>query len=241
MLRVPPKHTVVQVLAVHRASLPGGGEPSHDGGGGSLTVQDMTSRTSPRQRPSQAVYRRRRLVALLILLVVLGGIAWGVSALLSGDGEPANAAPADAQPTETATPTPEPPSGEVVPCGADELSATVRTPPSPQVGSTVTFEVTVRNEGPAPCLLDAGPASLVASVTSGSDPVWSSAHCSQDSRELLLDTGARYTVQLPWDARRSTEGCEGDRPWAGAGTYRLALALGEEPVGTENGTVFTLG
>ena len=203
----------------------------------------MTSRTSPRQRPSQAVYRRRRLVALLILLVVLGGIAWGVSALLSGDGEPANAAPqpTEAQPTQAATPTPEPPTGEVVACGASDLSATVRTPPSPQVGATLAFEVTVRNEGAAPCLLDAGPASLVASVTSGSDPVWSSAHCSQDSRELLLDIGARYTVQLPWDARRSAEGCEGDRPWAGAGTYRLVLAIGEEPVGAENGTVFTLG
>ena len=35
------------------------------------------------------MYRRRRIVALLILLAMLGAIAWGVSALLSGDEEPA--------------------------------------------------------------------------------------------------------------------------------------------------------
>ncbi len=184
------------------------------------------------------MYRRRRLVALLLVLLVLGGIAWGVSALLTGDTEPATAAPA---PTEAESATPEPATGEVVACGASDLQATVQAPPSPQVGATLAFEVTVRNEGAAPCLLDAGPGALVASVTSGNDSVWSSAHCSQESRELLLDVAARYAVQVSWDARRSTEGCQGDRPWAGAGTYRLTLGINGEPLGAENGTVFTLG
>lgn len=187
------------------------------------------------------MYRRRRLVALILVLLLLGGIAWGVSALWPGDEQPATAATTAPMPTATEPPTPEPPTGEVVPCGAGDLSATVQTPPSPQVGTALTFEVTVRNEGLAPCLLDAGPASLVASVSSGSDAVWTSAHCSQESNELLLDVDARYTVPVAWDARRSVEGCDGDRPWAGAGTYRLALAIAEEPVGAEDGTVFTLG
>ncbi|WP_299278524.1 hypothetical protein [uncultured Georgenia sp.] len=207
------------------------------------------SSTSPHRRPTRptpAVYRRRRLVALLVLLLLLAGVTWGVTLLL-GRGDAADAAPAADgadQPTAEATPTAqEPASGEVVPCLAQDVDTVlVLDPPAPAPGSAVRFRVTLRNTGEQPCLLDAGPASLVASVTSGSDPVWSSAHCADDATyELLLDTGAESAVTVTWNGRRSAEGCPGDQRAAAAGTYRVSLSLAGEPLGPERGRVFTVG
>ncbi|WP_413452044.1 hypothetical protein AA0Y32_12940 [Georgenia phoenicis] len=184
-------------------------------------------------RPSAAVYRRRRLVALLLLLLVVAGVVWGVTALLgSRDATPA----ATADPTEESTGAPEPSPGEVAACeGADVEADFAIEPTAAEVGA----EVTVRNTGDAPCLLDAGPGTLVASVTSGNDAVWSSAHCAGDAtNKLLLDAGGTTPVTVTWDGHRSAEGCPGGQPQAGPGTYRLALELAGDPLGTE---AFTLG
>ncbi len=183
------------------------------------------------------MYRRRRLVALLIVLLVVAGIAWGVTTLLGG-GQQADAVPAGPS-TEEPSSAPATP-GEVVPCSAADLSTSLALdPPAPVAGEGLTLDVTVRNDGELPCLLDAGPGSLVASVSSGSDPVWSSAHCAGDaSKELLLDTDTETSVAVPWNGSRSAEGCPGEQDRAGAGTYRVSLALAGEPL--EENRVFTL-
>src|SRR5699024_5656564 len=107
-------------------------------------------------------------------------------------------------------------------CDASTLEADLLLdPPTPSAGAAVSFQLTLRNDGQQPCLLDAGPASLAASVRSGGDAVWSSAHCAGDAaEELLLDAGSETSVTVAWDGRRSAEGCPGDQPQVAAGTYR---------------------
>lgn len=192
----------------------------------------MTSPTpgpSRPARPSAAVYRRRRLVALLLLLLLVAGVVWGVTALL-GRGEEATASAttesAGTESAESAAATE--PDGDVTACAAADLGADLALDPT---GAGMGFEITVRNTGQAPCLVDAGPAALIASVSSGSDDVWSSGHCADDAtNELLLDAGTDTAVTVRWDGHRSAEGCPGSQPQAGPGTYRVALALADEPL-----------
>jgi len=186
------------------------------------------------------VYRRRRIGALLVLLLVVAGVVWGVTAFLGRD---AGAAP-EAGTTEAPTgdePTEDPSPGLVEACAAADLETDVALEPAaPAAGSGTSFQVTVRNTGERPCLVDAGPATLAATVVSGADPVWSSAHCAGDAtKELLLDTGAETAVSVPWNGRRSAEGCPSEQPYAGAGTYRVTLELAGESLGTRQ--TFTVG
>ena len=168
----------------------------------------------------------------------MAAVAWGVSALLGRD---AGALPPPAAEAATTPPTEEPSPGHVGECTAADLEADVALgSATAAVGSGTSFEVTVRNAGTGPCLADAGPATLAATVASGSDTVWSSVHCAGDAtKELLLDTGAETVVTVAWDGRRSAEGCPAEQPFAGAGTYRVTLELAGEPLGTRE--VFTLG
>ncbi len=201
----------------------------------------VSSSTGTRgRRPSPAVYRRRRIGALLVLLLVVAGVVWGVTAFLGRD---AGAAP-EAGTTEAPTgdePTEDPSPGLVEACAAADLETDVALEPAaPAAGSGTSFQVTVRNTGERPCLVDAGPATLAATVVSGADPVWSSAHCAGDAtKELLLDTGAETAVSVPWNGRRSAEGCPSEQPYAGAGTYRVTLELAGESLGTRQ--TFTVG
>lgn len=192
-------------------------------------------------RPSAAVYRRRRLVALLLLLLLVAGVVWGVTALLGRDEEGATAAAAaesgDTEPAAATDPAEEAPDGQVAACAAADVGADLALDPT---GAGMAFEITVRNTGQTPCLVDAGPGTLVASVSSGSDDVWSSGHCAGDAtNELLLDAGTDTAVTVRWDGHRSAEGCPGDQPQAGPGTYRVALELAGEPLDLRE--VFEIG
>lgn len=179
------------------------------------------------------------MVALLVLLLLLAAVAWGVSAFL-GRGADATPEPAGAE-VDAPTPTEEPSPGRVGACTAADLEADVALETaSTAAGTGTSFQVTVRNTGTGPCLVDAGPASLAATVASGSDTVWSSAHCAGDAtKELLLDADAETAVTVRWDGRRSVEGCPAEQPFAEAGTYRVALELAGEPLGTRE--AFTVG
>lgn len=192
------------------------------------------------------MYRRRRLGALLVLLLLVAAVVWAVTALLGGR-EAADAttdvpAAPDAA-TDDASPTSAPADpGEVVACAVTDLETELALQPDPPaVGSGTQFEVAVRNRG-LPCMLHAGPAGLVAQVSSGADHVWSSAHCAgEEPAELLLDTGAETTVAVAWDGRRSAAECPADQPQAQEGTYRVMLELDGEPLAPRGGRSFTLG
>lgn len=177
-------------------------------------------------RPSPAVYRRRRLVALLVVLAVLAVAVWGVSALVGRLGGGAAAAGVEAVET-TATDVDEEPTPAASPgdCRADDVDLdVVVAPAAPMAGAEVTFDLTLVNSGDQPCLLDAGPAAIAATVTSGSDTVWSSTHCAADGGDhLLLDTGTEHVTTVRWPGTRSTEDCAPNQPVAGAGTYRVTV------------------
>ncbi len=172
-------------------------------------------------------------MALLLPLLVVAGVVWGVSTLL-GRRDVAAVAPAAAA---EAVESPPSASGHVTGCAAEDIAAEVAVEPA-DTGASI--EVSMRNTGEVPCLVGAGPGTLVAEIGSGTDPVWSSAHCAGDATgELLLDTGAATPVPVRWDGHRSAQGCPGDQPQAGPGTYRLAVTLDGRPLGGTE--VFTLG
>ncbi|PYF99552.1 hypothetical protein SAMN05216184_10664 [Georgenia satyanarayanai] len=176
-------------------------------------------------------------MALLLLLLVVAGVVWGVTTLLGGRDAAADAPPEPAAAEEVATPSPPPSPGHVAVCAAEDVTAEVVVEPA---GTGVSVEMSMRNTGEVPCLVDVGPGTLVAEVGSGTDAVWSSAHCAGEAtEELLLDTGSATPVTVSWDGHRSAEGCPGDQPQVGPGTYRLAVALDGAPLG--DAEVFTLG
>ncbi|GAA1653797.1 hypothetical protein [Georgenia ruanii] len=178
---------------------------------------------SPRRRPSRAVIIRRRIVALVILLAVIALLVWGVTAVVGllrgGDDAPAAEELAAAETT----------TGPVDPqaCQSRELEVDLA-PSATAAGRPVSFDVTLRNTSQAACLVDAGRAALVLTVSSGEDRVWSSADCPAEpaERELLLDAGDTATTTLTWDRTRSAQGCPGGQRAAGGGTYQVMASLG---------------
>ncbi|MCC2322437.1 hypothetical protein [Cellulomonas xiejunii] len=184
------------------------------------------ARPAPPPRPPVHVFWIRRFVVLgLPLLLIIALVVWW-----SGRG--ADAAPQDA-PTVAAAPTPTPtPTAEagVPDCAPTQLALAVTpTAETFPAGVEPTFEVTVTNSGPEPCLVDAGDAQREVVITSGQDRVWSSVDCvpaDADARTLLLAGEQADATQLVWPRVRSAPGCAGDLPTPGAGTYSVTVTVG---------------
>lgn len=212
--------------------------------------------TSPRRRPSKAVYRRRRLALLLVVLLVVAGV---VLAILrpweSNAGTPAPSAsaskPAAAAPSPSDSPSPEAsaaaptteqsPTGEVLPCAEDQVVVTPATDKqSYAAGETVKMTVTLENVSQLDCAIDAGTAAQVFQVTSGDDVYWGSTDCQKDpsNQVVTLTAGQKVPSAAPlvWDRTRSSATtCESeDRPAAPAGgaSYHLAVTIGGVPSAT---------
>lgn len=176
--------------------------------------------------------RRRRIVAVLVLLAVLALIAWGVVAVVGAvrAGAQDVAAP---EPTTSAAPL------DPTACAPADLDVDVAALPAGG-GAPVDLDVTVTNDGESPCLLDAGAGSLVLTVVSGEDRVWSSGDCAGDaSRRLLLDAGDSADASVSWSGARSAPGCADGQGSSGAGTYRVEATLGGAELDVRE--VFTLG
>lgn len=87
------------------------------------------------------------------------------------------------------------------------------------------FRLSVVNVGERSCTYDVGPKALQMRITSGSDRVWSSAHCARQTGSSihLLRRGIPYLTTITWDRRRSTTRCPSKRPTMGKGTYVATL------------------
>lgn len=164
------------------------------------------------------------LVVALLGVAIRGG--WALTRLISewaGDTFSAGAGPSE--PPGEAEETEEAP---VEPQACDPADLDVALDESPSDEGRA-FAVTVENVSDVPCLVDAGAASLVLTVHSGGDRVWSSADCPAGNAErmLLLDSGDTAETSVTWNGTRSEPGCstEGE---AGSGTYRAAVSLGDE-------------
>ena len=157
-------------------------------------------------------------MALLILLTVIALVVWGITAAVRAlsAGSEAAAAPT---PTETAPADPGP-------CEPDDVEVDVA-PSVAATGSPVTFAITLTNDGDVACLADAGRSSLVLTIESGTDRVWSSGDCvaEPDSRPLLLDVDDSTETKMTWNGKRSEVGCPSGLETSGAGSYRVQTSL----------------
>lgn len=199
------------------------------------------------QRPSRATYRRRRLVAVVVALLTLGLLAWGVAALVAalGGSEPETATPPDhvAEEQPGSEDPADEPDGELRPCTGDDLDVDVAMSPSePAAGEGAGLELRLTNDGEQPCLLAADAPSVVVTILSGNDTVWSSTHCeTDDTATLLLDSDVAHETTVRWPGTRSAAGCPADQPVANSGTYRLVVEVDGSPQDGPDGTVFSIG
>ena len=69
-------------------------------------------------------------------------------------------------------------------------------------------------------------------ITSGSDLIWTSQQCRKavPVQDVVVRRDVTTFVDVPWNARRSDDGCPKLTDWADIGTYHVhAAALGGEP------------
>jgi hypothetical protein len=196
-----------------------------------------------------AVYWRRRLVVLVLALVVVGGLVWGLVALLSspegGDSGstsaptelPAlervvppvaslrtpqtSALPSRAAEAAPATP-PAPAPAPGGPCTDAMLALEVRTPGQVAAGSKPTFELVVRNTAPVPCTraLDKELQELVMVDRAGAR-VWGSNDCFPESSDdpRLLGPGETVVLPVVWGGLTSEPSCTAVRAVPPPGSY----------------------
>ncbi|GAA2720446.1 hypothetical protein [Actinocorallia aurantiaca] len=191
----------------------------------------------------QEAYWRRRVIALGAVVLVVGALAWSCS----GDGGSEKEAVAKKKPAASPSPTVSASAGasQAIPtvmvtvtqtatvaaprrrgdaCAARDVVATL----TPDVrefapGTQPSFRLTVVNTGDLDCTFDVGARRLVAQIKSGSDKIWSSAHCdsTEGSSIQMLRRGVPYATTLLWDRRRSGKGCREPRAKALPGTYAV--------------------
>lgn len=200
----------------------------------------MSTPRRPPQRPDAKTFRRRRIVVLIILVLLAGGITYGVLAVKNW------LFPAEPEVVEEQEAEPDGPTAEELAnpkdCRPDALELDVRlSADSLPAGETANIPMTIKNTGEVPCLFDASSSTLSVRITSGDDPVWSSAHCGgglPEERILLLDSGALDTSVVVWPGTRSEKGCPSDQPATSPGTYRLHAVVMLEGGTLESEQVF---
>ena len=209
-------------------------------------MDSATLRQDDGDEEYQEAYWRRRVIALAVVVLVVGGLAWSCSGDGGGEGEAAAKKTASARPspspavsagshtlaiptvmvTVTQTATVAAPRRPGDACAARDVVATL-TPVAREFapGEQVGFQLTVVNTGDLDCTFDVGGGKLVIRVKTGSDRVWTSAHCAarlaQESSIQMLRRGVPYTTTVVWDRRRSSPGCDQPRAKAPAGDYAV--------------------
>ncbi|MFF2488930.1 hypothetical protein ACFVSU_21200 [Microbacterium sp. NPDC058062] len=191
--------------------------------------------TSPRRRPSKAVYRRRRLVLIVGLLVIAAVVwlliaqPWAGAATTSSDEKPPAKNTAESLPVpssqattggtdtgavegavvEGQTPTPgATPTAQ--PCVASEITVEPVTSADTYAGEQQPqFTITLTNNGPD-CTMNVGTSAQSFTVTSGDDIWWRSTDCQSEPSDMIVLIAAGQTVSsataLSWDRTRSAVG-----------------------------------
>ncbi|RII43331.1 hypothetical protein DWB68_03265 [Galactobacter valiniphilus] len=203
----------------------------------------MTSAPGP-QRPSAAVYRRRRIVVGVAALVILGLIVWGavagIGALASaiGGNPEASQSQSTQAPQGSATPSDEASSPSGTPAGAnpdgscpaaavqikastDKASYTAKEKPVLQLELVNTLKVA--------CKANVGPSVQEFIVTSGSDRIFSTKDCQKDAQdyEIQLEPGKTEQANFTWQRNRTQPGCTPVAAEPRPGTYTLQVKLGK--------------
>jgi hypothetical protein len=177
--------------------------------------------TTPRRRPSPAVYRRRRLV-LLIGVLVIAGLVWlliaqpwagAATKADSTDDKSKSQNQTDSLPVpsseateggidtgvvegavvggETPTPGATP---TAIPCVASEVTVEAVTTADTYSGDqTPEFSIKLTNNG-ADCTLNVGTSGQSFTVTSGDDVWWRSTDCQSEPSDMIVTIAAGQTV-----------------------------------------------
>ncbi|MFE4467703.1 hypothetical protein ACFRFH_02705 [Leifsonia sp. NPDC056824] len=196
----------------------------------------MSTFKSPVGPKPSSVYWRRRLIVLLGLVAVVVVIVLIVVRPGSSSGEPATA------PVTTITPAPTA-AATSIPTSSASASGQACKPADVKVeavtdadrytaGQLPQLSVALTNTGANACVLDAGTAQQVFTITSGSEVYWKSTDCqsSKVDAQVLLQPGKTISSQTPitWDRTRSDPStCQAQRaqvPAAGA-SYHLQVSV----------------
>ncbi|GHH68791.1 hypothetical protein [Promicromonospora soli] len=173
--------------------------------------------------------RPRRLGRSIAVLVVLGLGGIGVAVTWPAADPPIVS-------DKVSPPDPVDPNAAAAPCAPEDLDiglAADRTAVTP--GVPVRFTVSVRNEGPVQCLVDAPRRSLAVTLYQGevgeptAERAWSSADCADPDEErlLLLGPGDVDVTSARWSDSRSVPGCEPGQPKPAAGEYSAQVTLAD--------------
>lgn len=202
----------------------------------------MVNMTSP-QRPSAAVYRRRRLVVAIAALVVLALVIWGIVAGVRGiasafsghddknasQGEKKQKAAGGGSSQKAQSPKPAGANPDGT-CPAGAVTITGSTDhPSYGAGQKPVLVMTLKNSLDDPCTLDVGTGAQEFLITSGSDRIFSTKDCQAQGAktELELEPGKEETARFTWGRDRSQPKCAPTNATPRAGTYTLKVSLGK--------------
>ena len=198
----------------------------------------MSTIKHPVGSQSSKVYWRRRLVVGLGLLLVLALLVTIISLVVrpaAGSGAPAGKptpTPASAA-TATDAAASDPAAG---PGACDPASVQVEATTdavSYEPGAQPMLSLSVTNIGDAPCVLNAGTARQVFTVSSGTDVYWTSTDCQKEAGDVdvTLKPGEPVSSGSPlaWDRSRSSPETCGestrDAAPAGGAAYNLSVSV----------------
>lgn len=197
---------------------------------------------NPVGRQSSKVYRRRRLVVGAGLLAVLIIVILIIVRPGSGKAAPAGAKPSASTAKSTGVHTPTPsstiPAHAAAAAGADCVPVNVRVEAITDAvnydpGQMPQLSLSITNTGKKPCVINAGTAKQVFTITSGKDVYWSSTDCQTDAvdAQLTLKPGTPVSSATPvkWDRVRSTKDTCGAATRtaapAGGASYHLSVSV----------------
>jgi hypothetical protein len=167
------------------------------------------------------VYLRRRIVAglgFVLVLVVLYFLVSSPGGSKDDKGSPATGATTAASDAPTVSPgaTAAPDVDAARACtAADGLLTVTPTPFKVTGGALPTFNVSIKQQGSSPCLLDTTADGTNFMVWSGGesnrDIYFDTAYCETDttitSRQMVLQPGVEESLALTWNRNRVGEGC----------------------------------
>ncbi|MDO5493258.1 MAG: hypothetical protein Q4F53_06555, partial [Nesterenkonia sp.] len=202
-------------------------------------------------RESAAVYRRRRIVAGVLAFLVLVGVAWGISALVTWimggedetvaeegqDVEDDVTAGGDADDADTGTETEDAEDTSVDgtgdedavegSCDPADISVTASTGSDGYAADEAPLLVmSIENTGSDGCSVDVGTGQQEFAVSHQGREVFTTAQCSEDdaSMEIDLEPGQLERAQVNWPRSDSSVDCS-EPAELESGTYELTVRL----------------
>lgn len=184
---------------------------------------------------SSKVYWRRRLVVGLGLLFVLVIIILIIVRPGSSSGQPDGKPKAPASTASTDAPAAaSDPAATPTKCDPAQVQVEATTDADTyEPGKMPQLSLSITNTGSAPCVINAGTAKQVFTISSGQDVYWKSTDCQTDPSDADVTLEPKVpvssTTPVSWDRIRSSpDTCDSDsRPAAPAGgaSYHLAVAV----------------